>query len=354
MAIKNAALFLDMDDTLIRTRSKGTFATDVTDWEFIPGVLEKILEYQKFYKFLFIVSNQGGIEQGYHTYAEITGKFLGIVETMRKAGVRVDDVHFSPYSSTHYFRKPSPGFAYRMAIKYQLDLQKCLMVGDGSDETCWTTADRDFARNAGMQYIDINEFLKKMTNKIYKLRHKPTGLFYQPTQNYWNKTNLSENGKIYKKPNIHNILHICVNKEQFEKFDIVFSSIVSGHSYNNTFKVVYTKLEDWECVEYTLTPVKHFEFDYKEFKEYVQYILENPKVTIEKFKIENLVTYTKIPAEILNVFLFNMCDTDILKEVLNNEFEDFDITNTALFNDCYEDILLTALQTQYANSNNGL
>jgi D-glycero-D-manno-heptose 1,7-bisphosphate phosphatase len=157
---RRTAIFLDMDDTIIRTRSKETFAKDVSDWEFIPGVLEKMLEANKNFDFLFIISNQGGIEQGYHTYTEIKGKFAGIKATIQKAGVRVDDIHFSPYSSYHYDRKPNPGFAYAMARKYQLDLQKCLMVGDGSDETCWTTSDRDFASNAGMQYMDIKEFLK--------------------------------------------------------------------------------------------------------------------------------------------------------------------------------------------------
>lgn len=36
--------------------------------------------------------------------------------------------------------------------------------------------------------------------ELYKLKHKPTGLYYQPvSRTYcWNKTNLSKKGKIYQ------------------------------------------------------------------------------------------------------------------------------------------------------------
>lgn len=36
--------------------------------------------------------------------------------------------------------------------------------------------------------------------EIYKIKHKPTGLYYQPVNRTytWNKTNLSKKGKIYQ------------------------------------------------------------------------------------------------------------------------------------------------------------
>ena len=44
---------------------------------------------------------------------------------------------------------------------------------------------------------------------LYKIRHKPTGLFYHPVKGrYSSKTNLSKNGKVYfRKPSFAHIGH---------------------------------------------------------------------------------------------------------------------------------------------------
>lgn len=68
--------------------------------------------------------------------------------------------------------------------------------------------------------------------KFYKIRHIPTGLFYQPTKGHfsWEKTNLSENGKVYtKKPSlkhinqgynvIHKIKEYPYKRSEFKRFD---------------------------------------------------------------------------------------------------------------------------------------
>ena len=56
-------LFCDLDGTLIVTRSGNTFPMDENDWEFKYGIKEAIQKYNP--GFIFIISNQGGIEKGY-------------------------------------------------------------------------------------------------------------------------------------------------------------------------------------------------------------------------------------------------------------------------------------------------
>ncbi len=42
-----------------------------------------------------------------------------------------------------------------------------------------------------------------MTEKFYKLRHIPSGLFFKPSAAQWKKSNLSETGKTYdRKPSL--------------------------------------------------------------------------------------------------------------------------------------------------------
>lgn len=45
-----------------------------------------------------------------------------------------------------------------------------------------------------------------MNTRFYKLRHKPTGLFFVPAARCWKKANLSERGKAYvRKPSVKQI-----------------------------------------------------------------------------------------------------------------------------------------------------
>lgn len=57
-------LFSDLDGTLIETVSKKTFAEDVTDFRIRKAVLDKIRTMEGL-RFIFIVTNQGGIPNTY-------------------------------------------------------------------------------------------------------------------------------------------------------------------------------------------------------------------------------------------------------------------------------------------------
>lgn len=67
--------------------------------------------------------------------------------------------------------------------------------------------------------------------EIYKLKHKPTGLYYQPVRgSYWQKTNLSKKGKIYQ--NGANALigngdtiNIAISEKQYKGNKELFDSL---------------------------------------------------------------------------------------------------------------------------------
>lgn len=75
--------------------------------------------------------------------------------------------------------------------------------------------------------------------KIYKLRHKPTGMFYTPSKYGNGHRNLSKTGKVYhKKPDAFTFMGFC-----------------SKMSYNHPIKEYpyyerrTTQLDDWEIIE---------------------------------------------------------------------------------------------------------
>ena len=149
----NRALFLDLDGTIIITKSGKNFPTDIDDWMFIPKVLDNIKFYSDQGYIICIVTNQGGIELGYITHENIDNKLKDITkEIEHRIGTYVNTV-YCPYMSG-YHRKPNPGMAYKMALELELDLKNSIMVGDSE-------SDKTFAENANIgNFCYITEFIK--------------------------------------------------------------------------------------------------------------------------------------------------------------------------------------------------
>lgn len=87
-----------------------------------------------------------------------------------------------------------------------------------------------------------------MEQLVYKLRHNPTGLFYQPIKGGWNcsKSNLSKHGKIYtSKAYISKPVVIGVSDAQIKKYNLVILKNIFNARYD-------VDKEDWEIVEYKL------------------------------------------------------------------------------------------------------
>ena len=92
----------------------------------------------------------------------------------------------------------------------------------------------------------------------YKVRHKPTGLFYQPVKGRWSdtKSNLSKKGKIYETKQYPKRLHtggVNISKSLIKKFK------VTNISSNRFGMYVLSSKEDWEVVEFELKEVNSYE-----------------------------------------------------------------------------------------------
>lgn len=85
---------------------------------------------------------------------------------------------------------------------------------------------------------------------VFKIRHKPTGLFYQAVKGRWskNKSNLGIRGKIYETKQYPKDLHksfINVSESLTKKFNLIVEESRSG------FELI-TSENDWEVVPFTL------------------------------------------------------------------------------------------------------
>jgi len=158
-----SALFLDLDHTLIRPKSGETFPKDADDWEFMPKMLNALwYDIHHTERPIVIVTNQGGVQAGYHTQEEIEAKLTKVeaeLVTFLRGNFEykypVEVYSYAAYAD-NYYRKPLPGMAYQAACEIGLDLSKSHMIGD-------MESDRQFAKNAGMSFQYVDSYLGNLS-----------------------------------------------------------------------------------------------------------------------------------------------------------------------------------------------
>jgi len=162
-----SALFIDLDGTLIRTKSRKKFPVDKFDWEFIPRTLEVVKEAKNLGKTLVIVTNQGGIGIGRLDEADFLEKMDAICNSIHELTGYVLNEDFRYYycpsnEAQHFDRKPNPGMAYQAALDMGISLRHSVMIGDASGKKDdWSASDLNFSINAGIgKYIDVDSYLK--------------------------------------------------------------------------------------------------------------------------------------------------------------------------------------------------
>ena len=159
---KYKIIFCDLDGTLIDTISGETFPKGIWDMRIKFDVLDKIKELKP--KFLFIISNQGGIEKGFVNEYHFCTKLGFIVHSIEEyCNILVDYYYCSSNDKDDENRKPNYGMLKDALTEYDINCSKSkiLMIGDASGKSGqFSDSDKKTAENFGIDYLDVEDFCK--------------------------------------------------------------------------------------------------------------------------------------------------------------------------------------------------
>lgn len=146
---------IDLDDTLIKTKSGSKFPIDKNDWTWwhpsVPDTLKKSLDMGYT---IVIFTNQGGIQKGKTNLVDIQAKIQDIISLLKFPEGSIQ----AAISTAHDgYRKPSPDM-WSIMCNIQFDAKSCY-IGDAAgrkgDHSC---CDRQFAANIGVRFATPDLF----------------------------------------------------------------------------------------------------------------------------------------------------------------------------------------------------
>lgn len=153
------ALFVDRDGVLDFERSD--YVKSIEELKMVPGACEKISRYAADYPLIIMITNQSVVGRGIISHEELKE----INETVRsqffnRAGRKIDAIYYCPHRPEENCncRKPRTLLFQKAANDFDLDLGKCVFIGD--KET-----DEEAARRIGCGFIRVKTNTSEVISK---------------------------------------------------------------------------------------------------------------------------------------------------------------------------------------------
>ena len=125
------ALFLDRDGVI---NIEKNYIYKIKDFEFIEGIFELCLYFQKLGFIIIVVTNQSGIARGMYSQEDFLTLTSWMKDKFKEQGIKISEVYFCPHhpdiSGECSCRKPLPGMLIEAEETFNLDLENSLLVGD--------------------------------------------------------------------------------------------------------------------------------------------------------------------------------------------------------------------------------
>ena len=130
------ALFLDRDGVINREIN---YLHKIEDFEFIDGIFDLCRTAVEHNYRVVVVTNQSGIARGYYSEADLEKLTKWMMREFAGHGIEISRVYACPhlinadlesYRRDCHARKPNPGMLLQAKEDFNLDLSKCIFIGD--------------------------------------------------------------------------------------------------------------------------------------------------------------------------------------------------------------------------------
>ena len=128
---KSPCIFLDRDG-VINKAPEGVWVTEIHQFEFIPLTVHAIMEFKKAGFLVCVITNQGGIENGFISHAGLSSLHDHMQRELHELiGCKFDGIYYCPHHEAKcQCRKPLPGMFWQAAQEFNIDFDRSVMIGD--------------------------------------------------------------------------------------------------------------------------------------------------------------------------------------------------------------------------------
>ena len=146
-------LFLDRDGVINKLR-QNDYVKSWDEFEFRPGILEQLSEWNKHFKHIIIVTNQRGVGKKIMTEKDLENIHKKMLEVIVNNKGRIDKIYYcTAVSDKDYNRKPNIGMFVRACREFpDIKPETSIMIGDSN-------SDMIFAENCGMKGLKISPYI---------------------------------------------------------------------------------------------------------------------------------------------------------------------------------------------------
>jgi D-glycero-D-manno-heptose 1,7-bisphosphate phosphatase len=134
------AVFLDRDGVI---NEEVNYLSEPDQLRLIPGAAEAIARLNQVGLPVIVITNQAGVARGYYPEAQIEVVHAALTHQLAQAGAHIDRFYYCPHHPTEGLplyrmecncRKPKPGLLLQARQDFDLDLQRCFVIGDNHSD----------------------------------------------------------------------------------------------------------------------------------------------------------------------------------------------------------------------------
>ena len=145
--MSRGCVFLDRDGVINEKAPAGDYVRSWSQFRFLPNIADWIRIFNALDYLVIVVTNQRGIARGMMSREAVDDIHANMARELARAGARIDDVFVCPHENDACdCRKPKPGLVRQAQAKWDIDLERSLMIGDSDD-------DAGLARVCGLRFL---------------------------------------------------------------------------------------------------------------------------------------------------------------------------------------------------------